>query len=368
MHSEPSVPARKNHFSVVRVAAVLAVLAIAPAVLVARKHQDLVVSCSLGIETPQQALSSCDTLLRLVVWTPERRSLMYRNKMRVHMIQHDWGAALREVDLAIAEQPENFVSWSWKMKVLQQAGDETGMVQVGLDAFQGPAKAWKDLPTKYKQLFALKLYEVLDERVAGSVRTEDFGAGLKFWDTVRIVRNSSRYPKTHSAFLDWTTEFRDNLASEPKDQEALRTFFEACRYLGPDCPPLFPEQRKNYPEMSCDTAVLELDRLFPNYANATLSHRGYETLQEFFQNGGRQAAISASSIYFVEVMEFADRNDAEFAERVIVTDRLFECFSNGELYYLVPDIEPEDKRMANDVLYHPELRRNLLDLAHAALN
>ena len=284
------------------------------------------------------------------------------------MIQQDWDAALKEADLAIAEEPDNFISYSWKAKVLQMAGDDAGVVQVSLEAFQRPPNASRDLEKKFRQLMALKLFKPVDETVSQAIRDGEFGKWLRSDEIFTVPRNPERYPKTNAILVAQTLEHRDKLVSDPNDQDARREFFGACRVLGPDCPPFFPERRKYYPEMSCDVAISAFDRVYPKFAELTLPVFGHETIQEFFRNDPKKAAAYAMSMYMGDALVIEDGNEPDHAYKLIVNDRMFECFSNGEFYHLMSDVDPEDKRMANEVLYHPELRRNLLDLAHAALN
>ncbi|WP_170571619.1 tetratricopeptide repeat protein [Ruegeria atlantica] len=361
MTADTPIDTPKRKVTFVRVAIVLVVLCIVALPILRKKHDALVDTCSSDKGDLQTTLDACDLLLDWTVFDPAERSLAYRNKMRLYMGQKDWEAAKREADLAIAADPESEVPLQWKAMIFIRNEDFPQALTVIDDALKVAPGNDYSLETKAKLLRTLDRLNEIEPLVEYAV--EHYEVGSWAWKYAGFFRlKAHEYASSAQAFAQ-------ALRKDPKDAYARRKFIETCGLAGSDCPALFPEARATYPSISCDQAGAEFAVLHPNLAEILFEDAGKLTLSKPVERQGRTADLLLQFVYTTAIFSFAQNATPEKASRLLVEARVFECVSGGIFHF--PDggaVSAEKLRDEAERLYNPELRRNLIDLAHVYLN
>lgn len=369
MKSDPPVATQKRPFSIVRLLALLAVLAIFPVLYLADKHQTLVEVCNLDPGEPQDTLAACDTLLTWTAWTPETRSLMHRHKMRVFIKQEDWDAAVREVDLAIAEDPQSPVPWQWKSMILARAEDYRASLGAIDEALKLDPEDEYSLENKYKLLSELEEYGAIDDMFSQKWNSDKSTDWLPDGELQEITWHPSRFPKSQAVFLEYTLKLRDDLAGDLHDPKLRWNFILHCRLLAGNCPPLLPEKRASYPNPGCDKVVEDFERQHPKLVKNKIGKHGYQTLHDLVKMERLNATQIFQASYVATLVHFEHNPSPEVSGQLIVSHRMFECLSGGE--FIIPTYAyrgSEQVKRASETLFNTTLRENLIDLAYVYSN
>lgn len=162
--------------------------------------------------------------------------------------------------------------------------------------------------------------------------------------------------------------FREALRVDLNHEKTLHQFLESCRLAGSDCPPLFPERRADYPVLSCTEAIQEGSEVFPEYVEQKMRDSGYETRVELFENSDSALRVVIQSAYQASVLEVLQTRDAEKARILLVMSRVFECVNGGAFEIPEGQNEGDMQQQVFEFIFGPELSKNYIDLAHAALN
>ncbi|WP_143030580.1 hypothetical protein [Ruegeria halocynthiae] len=152
------------------------------------------------------------------------------------------------------------------------------------------------------------------------------------------------------------------------DDYSRRKFFEACVAAGSDCPALFSEKRSDYPVLNCRIAIENWGDLYPQLAEELLADTGYETMTELSEKGGEPFRYIFQAIYLGPAMDVMSNYPADSAEEFVTNERVFDCVYGGKFVFPDGYIDDGDLKLANKNLFSPEVRQNLIDLAHTALN
>ncbi len=354
--SEPS----KRKIPVVRVLAVIALLAVGVMLFLQKKQRELVEICTFNLGAPEETLAACDTLLKWVQNSPQATSLTYRHRMRVFMAQEDWAAAAREVDLAIAADPQSATPWQWKAKVLTETEQYDRAMETIDQALAIAPGSDYSLEFKAKLLRRLDRFDEIEPLVENAIANPDVGNWA--WSYAGYFRlRAEDYPASALAFAE-------ALRRDPHDAYDRRKFLEACRYAGPECPPLFPDKRAGYPELSCSDAIDRWGEIYGKPADEILSDSGYATLSDLFEQGGFPAKAIVQAVYLGPASEVEINYTPEYARKFIVVNRVFDCVNGGEFVFSQSSSTDEELRFANEHLHSPELRRNLVDLVYTDLH
>ncbi|MDA7966992.1 hypothetical protein [Ruegeria sp.] len=387
MKSDPPVATQKRPFSFVRVLALFGVLAIFPVLYLADKHEDLVKTCNLNPGEPQDTLAACDTLLTWTAWTPETRSLMHRHKMRVFIKQKDWDAALQEVDLAIAEDPQSPVPWQWKSLILARAEDYRASLRAIDEALKLDPEDEYSLKNKYKLLSELEEYGAIDDMVSQNWSKDESADWLPGGEQQEITWNPSRFPKSQAAFLEYALKLRDDLAGDLYNPKLRWQFTLSCTLLAANCPPLLPEKRGSYPNLECNDVIEDYSRERPVQVGHILKNTEYQTLRDLFDSGTQLATRYISGEYVSTFSSWFSHSDSQaipsdLARRLIQAHKLFDCVSGGKFVYLelseeekedyewigLAPMEKEEFEWIAEKQFNMALRLNFLDLAHVYAN
>ncbi|MCG7522676.1 M48 family metallopeptidase [Ruegeria sp. Ofav3-42] len=216
------------------------------------------------------------------------------------------------------------------------------------------------LETKAKLLRSMGRWDDLEVLVDNAVTNFDVGAWA--W------RYSGYFKLRAKEYRESALAFAQAVRRDPGNAYQRRKFFEACREAGPDCPPLFPERRASYPVLSCDEAIRKWGEQYPKFVETMARESGYENLDEYFEKGGVHAKVTLQAILFGPAMSVLTDFPSDSAARFVLENRVFECVSGG--LFVLPDGHADEAqlKLMNEYIWGLELRRNLVDLAQAALN
>ncbi len=349
----------KRKLPIVRILAVIVILAVGAMLFLQNKQRELAEICTFNRGEPEDTLAACDTLLNWMINSPQGISLTHRHRMRVFMAQQDWAAAEREVDLAITADPQSATPWQWKAKVLTETKDYDRALESIEQALVLVPSSDYSLEFKAKLLRRLDRFDEIETLVEDAVINYEVGPWA--WSYAGYFRlKADEYRSSALAFAE-------ALRVDPKDSYDRRKFLEACQLAGPECPPLFPDRRANYPQLSCEEAVERFDVQYPGFAEGALPRAGYATLHELVERGGSRATALVQASYIATTIAFRSRNPQDFASRLIVDSRMLDCVSGGELYYPETLTDADQRRFTIEHRYGAELRRNLVDLAYTDL-
>ncbi|SDX31825.1 hypothetical protein SAMN05444358_104265 [Ruegeria halocynthiae] len=180
--------------SLVKIAAVLIILATLGLLFLQKKQKTWIVACSDTAGEPEHVLAACDQALRWAVRKPAARSLMYRHKMRVYLARNHLGAAVREADLAIEEHPESRVPWQWKAMTLARAKEyPAAMEAIEAALARAPGDDYS-LETKAKLLQKMDRLEDVEPLVEAAVAQYEMGSWA--WNYAGYFRLKSKEYKS----------------------------------------------------------------------------------------------------------------------------------------------------------------------------
>lgn len=330
--------------------------------------------CSFADPDPEATTRACDEILTGWKLDKPTHALMYRHLMRAHMALNDLPRALEDVEAAIAVAPEIPASWQWKSTVLTRMGDPEAALEAIEVASEIDPKSTYSLRRRFELLRDLDLAGEMDvflTQVALSggdqhwMRPSDL-EWMRSDDFVSLMLDLKRYPSTRQVSIDKALRLRDALAQSPTSKDSQKRFFFACRFLGDDCPPLFPENRKDYPDPSCETAIDEWADFNPKFVAKDLVETGHATLRDYFNSQSLRPRIHLQTIYVSLVSSFTAGDPGDAANDLILVDRVFNCVQ-GAKFVFPEGYEEEDPILRYKHLFGPELRQNLVDLAYVLL-
>ncbi len=361
MNADTPVAPPKRKLTIIRVAIVLIVLAIIALPILRKKHDALVDICSSDKGDLQTTLDACDLLLDWTVFDPAERSMAYRNKMRLYMGVKDWEAATREADLAIEADPESEVPLQWKALVLTRTEDYAdALVAIEAALERAPANDYS-LEMKGKLLRAMGEDDQLHAYFANLAKTYPDRRWIKKTWGSHLIED-----KLYDQLLNMTTE---GIKRDPQNHDLVGYYYVACLGLGPQCPPLFPERRATYPELSCSDAIEGIGER-SDFLQSELSESGLQTFGELFAQKPIWGMFHARAIYASEMTVLTNGDPKNNAEYFIGASKAFDCVFPEKYIYPLQYVGPEEEliKMVNAHYFTPPLRQNLLDLAYLYLN
>ncbi|WP_159453884.1 hypothetical protein [Ruegeria meonggei] len=158
------------------------------------------------------------------------------------------------------------------------------------------------------------------------------------------------------------------LRRDPLNENLLSYYYGTCLWTGSECPPLFPERRTSYPELSCQDALELMGEHF-DYLGDKLLEAGLRTVGELYEQEYERSKYGIQALHLGQTAALQG-DPSNSAERFIVVNRVFDCIFPEKyicpLYIAQPGDDPEKRVQAN--IFTSELRRNLVDLAHVHLN
>ncbi len=274
MNSDNAPVPQKRRSKFARVLTVLVLLAIGGMFFLNSEHQKLIETCNFRKADPQEKLAACDTLLTWTAHEPSTRSLIYRHKMRVYMLQEDWDAAQREADFAVAADPDNPVPWQWQATIFAKAEDYPAALQSIGKALILDAGNDFSLETKAKLLRRMDRWDDLEQLVDDSVRNYQVGAWAWSYSGYFKLR-AKEYQASALAFAK-------ALKIDHGNAYYRRKFFEACRGAGADCPLLFFDSIDENFELTCDETFPYLATIFVNWERLKIQESEFDDLQQYF--------------------------------------------------------------------------------------
>lgn len=326
---------------------------------------ELIPGCGRPEADPEAAIRDCTELLAVSGHSSEDLSAIHRFRGRAHVKLEDFATALADFEQAALANPNDCRVWQWKSGVL----DDLNEFQAALDAIENAYQLCPLSNYAVKQRF--RLLQKLDRRNEAEV----FLTGLV--EKYRSAEGENRVPrlrKLGQLLLDLDQHalaaegYKTALLTDLTHKETFHKFFEACTGAGSDCLPLFPERRGGYPELSCENAITQWAELFPKFVEGVLSDSGFATLHDFFQKGGLRAQVLFQAGYVGTAGIVSAGFPSEYSAQFIVEDRVFECVNGGKFVFPDGMVDEEELRFSNENLFSPQVRGNLRDLAHAALN
>jgi tetratricopeptide (TPR) repeat protein len=343
------------------VAIVLVVLCIVALPILRKKHDALVEICSSDKGDVQTTLDACDLLLDWAVFDPAERSLAYRNKMRLYIGVKDWEAAKREADLAIAADPKSEVPLQWKALVLARTkdyADALATIETALE--RAPANDYS-LEMKGKLLRTMGADDQLHAYFAILAKNYPDRRWIKKAWGSHLIED-----KLYDQLLGMTVE---GIKRDPQDNGLVGYYYVACLGLGPHCPPLFPERRETYPELTCSEAIKRLGEHFDYYGDK-LRETGLQTVSELYAQETRWSKYDIQALYAGQIAVLTQSDPIEASEGFILASKVFDCVFPEKYIYPLRYVGPEgdDATMVYAHFFTPPLRQNLLDLAYVYLD
>ncbi len=381
MNSENISKSPKRKLSLVRILSVAVILITAAVYLVGEKRNSLTETCALSksvtkdTQNTQEILDACDTLLAWFVREPVQVSLFYQQKLRVFARKENWEAALTTAEQAIPALPENKTLWLAKAVLLQRVGDPVASLDA-LNVATGLSRKHEDIINSRLKL-TLKLLGKggLDEATKQLILDRGGLDGV-FWKIPHEVYvESADFPLTRKAVLEEFSKVQRELRGDSGDKNLRKDMLLFCQFLGPHCPPLFPEKRASYPKMTCDAAIdrfLDLNPKFIESFKVVDNVPARELLRDLFDKRDVRMRAVYQLFYQTVSSQFEKGNPVVSNSDLILHTRVFHCVSGGKFY--VPDgSKGEIQTQYNDImeriwhehLYGLERQRNLVDLAHA---
>ena len=358
MAADSPIETVSRRLPIVRIAAMLVIMATLALVYVRVKNQPALVTCENGFHEPEAALVACNEYLEsMVVRRDENVSLIYRHRMRAYMNLGDAAAAEKEADLAIAAAPTVDTSWQWKSLLFAQMGDYPR----ALEAIDGALRLVPDsdysLGMKVKLLIRMGRDDEVEILIEDTIARYDIGPWA--WKSAGYFRlEDGEYQSAAEAF-------GEAVRSDLNDADSRRMFFETCRLAGGQCPSLYPEQRDSYPVQSCEDAISLWSSRQSRALTRALANSEFGTASELFENGDWSGKIFIQSKYTSAAEDLEDGGSVIFSASYVLNHRVFECVTGGD--FVAPDRDAGDQVEALGLRrkYSPEVRSNLLDLAHA---
>ncbi len=377
MNSEHTIKSPKRKLSLVRILSVAVILITAAVYLVGEKRNSLTETCARSksvtkdTQNTQEILDACDMLLAWFVIEPTQVSLFYQQKLRVFARKENSAGVLSTVEKAISATPENETLWRIKAWYLYSVGDHAA----SLDALEVAAdldpKNLDVLKFRLQLSFKLRGHEGVDEVFSELIHEHDDLDWLFLKIPHEVYVEAANFPLSHKAIRHQFSKVQQKLRVDPANTKYRTDMLNFCLFLGPNCPPLFPEKRSNYPKMTCDAAI---DRLLELHPKPYMNIKGIKDVpvRDLFRERDWRAKVILQAHYISAALRFERGNPAEAKADLILFTRVFHCVSGGKFY--IPENfrdDPVDKdekierRLQDEHLYGLERQRNLVDLAHA---
>ncbi len=373
MNSEHTTKSPKRKLLLVRALSLVVIFATVGIFFVDDKQTALMKVCARSTDDIQVTLDACDTLIARFAGNPAAVSLHYRHKMRAYAHRKDWDAALAEVKNAIAADPASEVPWQWKAWLLYHAGNPTKSLEALKVATDLNPKSHYTLSKRYYLLSKLKGNEDIDAFVSGRIRDGDWLEWMNEGLRAKFLLNLAEFPRSRKAILREFFEFQKEVRRDPTDLTLRRKLINTCRYLGPHCPPLFPERRASYPNETCDAAINRFLELKPSFTKSIKGVKNVPARDLISERDWRvKTLLQMELMTIMRQFAYGKGNPADSKPSLILLTRLIECVSDGKFFF--PDhfkthskskIDDKMTKFMLEHLYGPELRRNLVDLAHA---
>ncbi len=316
--------------------------------------------CKIPGPDSYAAIAACDDVIAQWPLNDEDLALMYRNRSRAYIALKDWPNALRDAEAGTRIDPAGHASWSLKGFVLANLKDYPAALEATDRALEASPE------DEYAQKQKAKLLRIMKRFDEMAVYMSDLAAihTEKIWVLNYLGFAQLQIKENRLAALT----YRKLLRRIPKDTYLREMFLLACRYAGPECPPLFPEKRASYPQLSCGDAIDEWGRLHPRFVDNILSATGHSSLAEYFEDANPLARVLFQATYLGTAAGFEQGKAATYARSMILEDRIFNCAFGGEFQFLDGQSETEESNFQKEHLFGPELRRNLVDLAYTHVN
>ncbi len=349
----------KRTRAVARILLVLVLLGIAGVSVLGKKHEELVLTCNLVSDDPQKSLKACDFLLKWTAREPSTRSLLYRHRMRAHMVQGDTDAALREAELAIAADPQSEIPLQWKASILAGKEDFAAGLEVINTALELSPGNDYSLETKAKFLRRMGRFVEVEPLVEDAIA--NYQVGPWAWSYAGYFRLRAK------AYASSAEAFAQALRSEPLNKYDSRKFMEACRLAGQDCPVLFPDHTETYAPQNCQDIYAEFGKWYPAFDDGGGQGSGYGALKRFFEEDREHAALIAQYGYWAIVNRYQKFPVPDNAQELIFHHYLLHCVSNGEFRYVDRGYDVEERQRQEARVFGSQFEKNLIDLAEVQL-
>ncbi|WP_131551055.1 tetratricopeptide repeat protein [Phaeobacter piscinae] len=225
--------------------------------------------------------------------------------MRAHMWNRDWEAAQSEADLAIAEDPESRVPWQWKALAHARAEEYPAAMEAIEAALEIAPGNDYSLETKAKLLRRMDRLSEVEPLVEDAIANHKVGPWA--WSYAGYFRLRAK------EYRPSALAFSEALHADPHNAYDRRKFLEACRLAGPDCPPLFPEKRASYAELSCEDIALQFAEQYPGFHSGA----GFDTPYDLIDQGDWRAKVLVQVVYLGTAIGFEQTASKEYANRLI---------------------------------------------------
>ncbi len=358
MTSEDSSGSPKRRLKLIRWLTVLVLLAIGGVFFLSAEHKKLIETCNFRKADPQEKLAACDVLLTWTAHEPSTRSLIHRHKMRVHMLQEDWDAALGEADLAAQADPESPVPWQWKALILARTKnfpDALNMIDQALTLDPGNDYS---LETKAKLFRSQGRWGGLRQLVFEAV--DNYSVGRWAWSYAGYFRlQDHEYRASALAFAQ-------ALRLEPNNTYDRRKFFEACRAAGSECPRMLADDYGAKEMPSCEDTGISVVELFPDWREIqSIEPEASAPQENIFTKHNVKFTIYLRYLDALSTIEDG-RNASNLASKAIVLSRALDCIS------LQSDGSPKgrlEERVRSDLdrMFPEYVRQNQLQWAELVL-
>ncbi len=335
------------------------------------KQTALMKVCARSSDDIQVTLDACDTLIARFAGNPAAVSLHYRHKMRAYIRRKNWDAALAEVENAIAADPSSEVPWQWKALVLNKAGDAAKSLEALEVATDLNPNSHFTLKNRYLLLSKLNRKDDVDVFISARIRNGESLTWVNGELVTDLMLQLADLPLTRRAIQDLFFEVQKKLRVDPSNAKYRTDMLNLCLYLGPHCPPLFPERRSSYPKMTCDAAI---DRLLELHPKSYMNIKGIKDvpIRDLFRERDWRVKVILQAYYLSAAARFERGNPVEAKADLILFTRVFHCLSGGKFYILeenkddpVDKDDEKERRFQHEHLVGLERQRNLVDLAHA---
>ncbi len=321
--------------------------------------------CHSPEAAPETTVQGCSRLLETAKYTPRELAVLHIYRGRAYVENEDLPRALKDFNTAAAINADEHQAWQWFSFVLGELGDD----EAAFDAIEkahrlGPANTYT-MQQRFRLLKKLERYEEAD---AYYTRLMEKYPAAEDERLLWMPRELGRMRLELKQYGPAAEAFREAYRLDLTHDQTAEGFFEACMFAGPDCPPLFPEHRSDYPDLSCDEALKKWAEFNPERREKALRDTGAKTLTELVQRNDWKSK-QVFQWAFLGGVDWPNKS-LEHAPRFLIHHRVFECVNDGKVSYY-EGFEQENEagwKYTNEYIFSPQLRHNLVDLAQTALN
>lgn len=344
-----------------RVIAIGLLIVVAAVVYLPHREQAAILAnvgtCVDASSAPSEAIEACGVLLSEPEHDDAIRSRFHYYQALGHFELEQYDLALVGFEDALALTPRDIRVWRWKSHVLQHMERFDEALQAADSALTIDPS---DQYSLKKRGGLLQDLGRLDEAEAyyTQLALDDPEAAWVPYRLGAMLHQQKRYARAASAY-------GSAVKLDPEDIRIRRSFIETCMQARADCPPLFPEARSERPTLSCaDARRLAIETMSDQNKSAGHPESGRSDADLLI--APETAWVAASAGYLIAAMAFQAEPTREVAEGVILYDRLLTC--SDDSYRESPLFDVGDAHAEMQRLFGPEVRENLLDLAHATLD